>query len=499
MSGLSESLSFHSSPEAFIASRILAFRSSNPHLAERRVPIRAKVLNRNVAVVSSYWHVRQILSESLDSDCPFSAREAYSELMAAFFPIPNLLLSDPPLHCPMRKLWDERIESIMKSSSTKCEEVILNHFHGIGNNSSFDIYESMKSLSWKILLSIFVARTEDLSSPTKPERVSLSEVERLQEVLLRGQFSLFPISINARWWRSPRSKGLEARERLLNLFRERLMKVPTKGPFIPKNAEEQEDIANHMLLFTSSLAVKALASLLTAMLLNLYVYRGEHASLGSLAEQISGLPGHTERNSQFLRSLCLETERLSPPVVGIMRRTTKDLVLAGPEESNVASQIHVPKGWDIWLYFVGAARDPMAFDTTAATFTPSRYCTSLSDEAEVKEGFAFGAGYKTCLGKHLMREVILTVAKTCLGALPSSEHSVKYVLHTNIDNIPPGVRAWLGWQPEVGPEQWAKDMKQLPTQRPAKEIKVRITRESVRATPNDLSDTQWFDAQEYLD
>ena len=499
ISGLSESLSFHSSPEAFIASRILAFHSSNTHLAERRVPIRAKVLNRHVAVVSSYQHVRQILSESLDSDCPLSAGKAYNELMAAFFPTPNLLLSDPPLHCPMRKLWDERIESIMRSSSTKREKIILAHFHGIGNNSGFDVYENMKSLSWKLLLSLFLAHTEEHSLPTSAERRSFSEVERLQEVLLRGQFSLFPVSLNAGWWRSPRSKGLKAREGLLNLFRERLRRAPTKDSFIPTNAEEPDDIANHVLLFTSSLAVKALASLLTAMILNLYVYRGKHASHGSLAEQISALPDQTEQNNILLKSICLETERLSPPVVGVMRRTTRDIVLGDSYETNIDNQFLVPRGWDIWLYFVGAARDPVAFDTTAETFTPRRYCTSLSDKTELKEGFAFGSGSKACLGKHLVREIILTVAQTCLGILPRSENQDKFILHINFDDIPPGVEAWLGWQPDVGPEQWAKDMKQLPTQRPVKEIKARITKESVRATHTHVSDIEWFDAQEYLE
>ncbi|KAL8786736.1 MAG: hypothetical protein Q9195_008070 [Heterodermia aff. obscurata] len=357
----------------------------------------------------------------------------------------------------------------------------------------------MKTLSWKILLSLFLAHNEDFSAPTRAERGSLSEVERLQEVLLRGQFSLFPVSINARWWRSPRSKGLEAREVLLNLFRERVRKVPSKGPFVPKNAEEEEDIAKHTLLFTSSLTVKALASLLTAMLLNLHVYRGRHDSQGSLAEVICALPSEAERKNELLRSICLETERLSPPVVGIMRRTTRDIVLGDPHEINIDKQILVPRGWDIWLYFVGAARDPAAFDLNAEPFSPWRYCTPLSDKAEAKEGFAFGSGSKACLGKHLMREVILTVAKTCLGILPKSENQDKYVLHTNFEDIPPGVGAWLGWQADVGPEQWAKDMKQLPTQRPAKEIKVRMTKESVSATDTELSDIAWFDAQEYPD
>ena len=61
LSGLPETFSFHSSPEAFITSRVLRFSDTNPDLIQIRVPIHAKVLNRNVAIVSSYSHVQQIL------------------------------------------------------------------------------------------------------------------------------------------------------------------------------------------------------------------------------------------------------------------------------------------------------------------------------------------------------------------------------------------------------------------------------------------------------
>ena len=48
LSGLSETFSFHSSPQSFISSRILAFQASHPEFTQSRTPIRAKVLNRNV-------------------------------------------------------------------------------------------------------------------------------------------------------------------------------------------------------------------------------------------------------------------------------------------------------------------------------------------------------------------------------------------------------------------------------------------------------------------
>lgn len=501
-SGLSESFSFHSSPEAFITSRVLAFRSSNPSLADSRVPIRAKILNRNIAVVSSYGHVQQILCDTWDNDCAFSAGQAYDELMAPFFKSPNLLLTDPPTHAAMRILWDERIRALVGRSRIKCQEVTLGHLRDMEPGSSMDIYESVKALSWKILLSVFVAHTESSIPPLNTEQDDLRRIEVLQEDLLRGQFSLFPVSVNAKLWRSPRSRGLQARKELQSLFRARIQKAPNQCPIIPKTAKEEEDIASHTLLFTSSLAAKGLASLLTALLLNLYVYRAEHASWATLAEKLTGITSEYERDKN-LRSICLETERLSPPVVGIMRRTTKDVILTPSHENKNAKQILVPKSWDVWLYFVAAARDPAVFGPSAETFVPERYCSFLPDPDEVKEGFAFGAGPKACLGKHLMRELAVTVAKTYLGILPGLETQERYTLQASRDSIPLGVQAWLGWQSNIEPEQWAKDMKQLPTQRPTRGIKVQLRRGPAEAAlsdlSDDLSDTEWYDAHAYME
>lgn len=497
LSGLSESLSFHSSPEAFITSRVLAFRASNGSLADARVPIRAKVLNRNVAVVSSYHHVQQILGEHSENEYPFSAGKAYDELMAPFFHPPNLLLSDPSSHGPRRKVWNQRMESIVASSMNKCHKVALGHFRGIDSGSSIDIYESMKALSWKLLLSTFLSCSEDSSSTKFAEQEDFAEIEGLQEVLLRGQFSLFPVSINARFWRSPRSKGLHARSRLASLLRNRILKTPNKCPFAAKNAEEREDIANHQLLFTSSLAAKALASLLTATLLNIFAYPGQHTSQSTLAEKLRALTSEDERNL-LLHSICLETERLSPPVVGIMRQTTQDVVLGSSHKSNIGNRTLLPRGWDIWLYFVGAARDPEVYGPSAETFTPDRYCTSSADIDQVKEGFAFGSGSKTCLGKHLMREMVITIAKTCLAILPGLETQESFIFHVDSNTIPLGVQAWLGWESDIKAEQWAKDMKQLPTQRPAKGVQVILVRDHAEAEPADDSETEFYDAQEYI-
>jgi hypothetical protein len=52
---------------------------------------------------------------------------------------------------------------------------------------------------------------------------------------------------------------------------ERMRSNPSACPFHIANEGATRDIANHTVLMTCSLAVKALASLLTALLLNLYL------------------------------------------------------------------------------------------------------------------------------------------------------------------------------------------------------------------------------------
>ena len=466
LSGLSETFSFHASPEAFITSRVLTFQASNASLAESRSPIRAKVLNRNIAVVSSYDHINQLLCDEANS-VRISAGKAYDDLMAPFFPPPNLLLADAPSHQLKKDAWVSRMASLPAEIQSLVQETLLSHFRDIPLDSTVDLYESMKALSWKLILSIFMSSSDKRDGARK----DAAEIESLQEDLLRGQFSLFPVSISTPLWRSPRAKGLAARKKLQSLLKARVQKGNRGCPFATSDSAEEEDIANHLLLFTSSLAVKSLASLLTAVMLNLYVYRDEASSqqATSVASRILSLEKAKDRD-ELLKSTILETERLSPPVVGIMRRTTQGITLSAQEER--VQDTLIPQGWDVWLYFVGAARDPAVFGKTADSFLPGRYYKTADIAEAPRPGFAFGAGPKSCLGETLMREVVTTVAKTCLGMYGGSK--VRVTLGASMNDLPRGVQGWLGWQKDVKPEDWARDMKQLPTQRPVKGVTVKV-------------------------
>lgn len=465
LSTLSQSLSFHSSPESFISSqgRDAASRLSDQVLREEGASpsriVRARILNRNVAVVSSHQMCEDILKvgsgehqnsvaaavrgQMITPDT-FAVRPAYLQLMSDFFPPPNILLMDQPDHHSKRKLWDEQLSSLPADTSGTIREIANDHFNAWSQGSRIDIYDSMKHLSWRLLLMVFLQL-----SPTDE---AYSTVESLQETLLRGQFSLMPVSINTPFWRSPRSRGIEARQRLQTLLKDHIASQDSGCPLLRQDKLDKDEISANALMFTSSLAVKALASLLTASMLNLFVLPCE-PSLAARARTEDPV-----NRNVLLNSILLETERLSPPVVGVMRRVQQDVVLVNPEGEPPTL---IPTGWDIWLYFVSAARDKTAYEL-ADKFLPERFMSP----AGTKPGYAFGSGSKSCLGQSIIREIVQSVASAALDANIDLEGSI----------TAEGVRGWLGWDTGVSAGAFARDLKQLPCQRPKEAIHLRVHR-----------------------
>ncbi len=537
-STLSQSLSFHSSPESFITSRKAHPPStSTPQHIHSAAPaphnkvIRARILNRNVAVITSYQHCHDILNAGhgdgrssvsavegkgkagVDASS-FAACPAYKDLMADFFPAPNLLLSDHPHHAPNRAAWNQQFATFPTDVAPLIRSIVQTHTQTLVHGTSIDLYDNMKSLSRAILLGIFL----HLSPTTDPQ--PFNTITNLQETLLRGQFSLFPISVNNRFWRSPRSKGIHARQQLQTILKQHIQtqsQRPAEKPSCPllRGAHVPiDEIASNVLLFTSSIAVKALASLLTATLLNLYL----HPSTPSLANRIRQAgAAHPADGENLLRSVLAETERLSPPVVGIMRRVMRDVVLANNTVSSTPSSESVspapdvdqhnnyrhdpsststttpttpdtliPAGWDIWLYFAHASRDPAIY-TRPETFQADRFLASpppslphpntASTRAHPSphvpptppppSGLSFSTGPKTCLAAPLMRDVAHAVSRALIDA--------DVLLEGVVGDR--GVRGWLGWEEDgVGPVDWERGLKQVPVQRPRGVVRVRVLR-----------------------
>ncbi|KAK9237123.1 cytochrome P450 [Lipomyces kononenkoae] len=465
LSSLSQSLSFHSSPESFLAlhGRRSAVKLQkvleDDVLAHKQTIIRARILNRNVAIVTSRRLCEDILNAGSDErnstvttadkgpsigPDTFAAQPAYHDLMAAFFPAPNILLMDFPDHKIKRELWNEQLSSFPATATPMICDIVKDHLTSWQDNSVIDLYDSMKHLSWRILLGIFLQ--------LQPTEKNYSEIQSLQETLLRGQFSLFPVSISTPFWRSPRAKGIKARAKLQTLLSSRILLQDKQCPFLRPGKVDDEEVASHALLFTSSIAVKALASLLTASLLNLFIMPCEPSLASRIRNETSAVGG------TLLNSILLETERLSPPVIGIMRRVQQDIILASP---NGEPPVLIPAGWDIWLYFVAAARDNAEYEG-ANTFQPERFM----EPDKTSPGLAFGTGPKTCLGQHISRQIVNAVTTTILETDIHLEGSVDAE----------GVRGWLGWDSNVSVEAFARDLKQLPCQRPKEPIELQIRR-----------------------
>lgn len=450
LSTLSQSLSFHASPHAFLSERGQVDTQGPPPA------VAAKILNRNVAVFASHRQCREILgaeaqgqsiqtaaSQDDGSKETFAALPAYRQLMEDFFPQPNLLLQDGEEHRSRRGLWNAHMEGVRANAGPFIRDVAGREVNTWQDGAEMDLYEYMKDLGWRLLLGAFLSLGPE-------EDGEYAEMVQLQEDLLRGQFSLFPVSISTPFWSSARSRGLKARKKLQSALKERLGRVQASCPFARAENIEDGDVAANALLFTSSIALKSMASLLTASLLNIFLLPGEE----SLAQKIRACDGASK--GLLMKSILKETERLSPPVIGVMRRVQEDIILQQPDGSGAT----VPSGWDAWLYFVGANRNESVYDD-AGRFDAERFMVS----DEVPEPLAFGAGSKTCLGRDLVREIVQIVCEEVVD---------KVDLMGEIEAD--GIRGWLGWDENVDAEGIARDMKQLPSQRPREAVVLTVKR-----------------------
>lgn len=489
--GITENYSFHASPEHFIASRVTAFQQSqDPDILNKRTPIRAKILNRNVAVISSYEQIKGVLEHDTaktegDNQRPtFVAADAYMQLMDQFFPPPNLLLGDGNEHLHKRKLWETRMGDLQTCPvsngsapasgsqwSKQVSEILAYMFNKDSHNRSgadvpfntpVDLYETMKVFSWRALLKIFLGLS-DSPEASSNERDLFVQIQSLHEKLLRGQFSLMPVSVDVGFWKSPRSVGVESRKSLQRLIFARLQEMQSKQsdnrPAFTDTDDRisAEETRDHLLMMTSSLAVKSLTSLLTAFLLNLFLFKHDGVVI---ADQLRIMlnEGREADYRKYFDGVYLETERLSPPIVGVMRRTTRDVVIQGDGRE---PDTILPRGWDVWLYSVGAGRDPTVFGENCDFFNAERYMVNA-----IPEPMGFGTGSKSCLGKHLVRQIVLQVA----------EHLVTNGISMRGNVSTPGLKAWLGWE-KASPTEWAAEIKQLPTQRPKRPVNVEFTKQ----------------------
>jgi cytochrome P450 len=359
-------------------------------------------------------------------------------------------MEDGYAHAEHKQEWTEQLSTLPSDAEPITREIARTFIKSTWiPGTRLDLYENLKALSWDLILGVF------LGLGRMRDQEQFSAIETAQETLLRGQFSLFPVSINTLFWQSARSKGLKARQDLQVMLAEYIQQQERNTcPLLRQTRCTKRDISSHCLLFTSSIVNKALSSLLTAVLANLFLMPREESLAVLLRSQTA------QDREATLRSIVLETERLSPPVIGVMRRVQQDVTLSTGDGGGDGAVHDVPAGHDLWLYLAGASRDGTIFED-AERFHFDRF---IREEGEGSpHGFCFGAGSKACLGSDTMRRIVTTVALELIEAGLEVEGTI----------AEPGVKGWLGWE-NVAPSAFAKDLKQLPCQRPRNAIMVTI-------------------------
>uniref|UniRef100_A0A8C7Y6N3 Dual specificity protein phosphatase n=1 Tax=Oryzias sinensis TaxID=183150 RepID=A0A8C7Y6N3_9TELE len=188
-----------------------------------------------------------------------------------------------------------------------------------------------------------------------------------------------PVNLKVPLWSSGFSTALEARDRLMDIIKDKLENDTEGFPATLSSLPlpDSSAAAQHLLLFISALIPKALASLLTSFTLVL-----------SADEQVESRRRAVE-DSDFLHTVLLEVQRLWPPFIGGRRIADQDTTLAG---------FDIPKAYGAIFISHSVHRDPEVFQQPDS-FLPERW----SGRNAGQESFlcSFGNGPRSCIGSKL--------------------------------------------------------------------------------------------------
>uniref|UniRef100_UPI003AAA77E4 uncharacterized protein n=1 Tax=Centroberyx gerrardi TaxID=166262 RepID=UPI003AAA77E4 len=354
-----KSLEFYREPVCFCRQRIEKHRS--------RV-FQSRLLNRPTAFICSAQGVRELLCEksSVFLKDP-------TDLMTNMYG-DNIVTTNGEEACLLRlsltslftgaclESWNDYITSV-------CERC-LKDLSASGQPEC--VYSVFKALGTELVLGLFLnVRPEE-----QPELYQ--EITQLCTQHWHGLISA-PVSVKVPMWSSGFCTALEARDKLMDIIRDRL-DTDTQG-FVGSLASlplpDSSSASQHLLLFISALIPKALASLLTSFTL---------ALSGNEQEETRR---RARLDPDFLHSVLLEVQRLWPPFIGGRRIASQDTSLAG---------FHVPKDHAAIYISHSVHRDPEVFQQPD-DFLPERWSGRNAGQEHLL--CSFGGGPRNCIGVKL--------------------------------------------------------------------------------------------------
>lgn len=124
--------------------------------------VRLNVINRNIALITSYYDAQQVLDQSWDKTPPVSRAKAYNQLMSAFYLPPNLLLEDEEQQGAKehRQYWNENVEQALKTGHVqeRVTSIISAWLDRTMKNSRLDdVYGACKDLGHDLSLGTFIS------------------------------------------------------------------------------------------------------------------------------------------------------------------------------------------------------------------------------------------------------------------------------------------------------------------------------------------------------
>lgn len=178
---------------------------------------------------------------------------------------------------------------------------------------------------------------------------------------------------------------------------------PVRQPSLSKEAK-----VNHLLLFSSSMVVKAMAAIVTYFV----KHTCEHPYiLKKLFDQVCNESAE-KSFPDILDQIILEIERLHPPIIGCCRHV---------EKSVTVRNVKIPEGNKLWCSFLTANRDPSVFESPEE-FNPSRWVDS--DTMHLTYGFHEHSCIGKPLSKMIVREICIGMVKAFRSWKVLSDNSV---------------------------------------------------------------------------
>ncbi|XP_019857503.1 PREDICTED: cytochrome P450 26B1-like [Amphimedon queenslandica] len=299
----------------------------------------------------------------------------YKEFMFEIFG-DNLIFHDG-------ETWEqarEGLESVfelqnLSQSLDTVKQLIKDHIKETPLNSPTSAYTHFKSLATQISMKLFLSPllTED----------EMREITELMTIHWHGIISL-PVNIKLPWvqWKSGYGKALAAKEKLLDLIRTKLQTQPSEiAAGVQSSCDTFEHSLNNILLFVTALIPKALASVMTSLLLELSKPENKR-----YCDCIS--------DETFLEDVILECQRLWPPFFGGRRICTEKCVIYG----------HIiPEGHAVAYMSYSANRDNKVFNDPNQ-FQPERWRNENKHDRDLV--WTFGGGPRRCIGQELVKTIL---------------------------------------------------------------------------------------------